>query len=761
MTVARLALPFELPAPRERAELILSQLDKLPTLPSVAARLLSLTASDESSAKDVTRVIESDASLTAGLLRLAQRADKGVRSDGLTVAKVVTLLGFRAVRNAVLSLKLHETLTTTEETPNMNSLRRELWKHSLAVACTAELIAQKTKGNRLSGDAFVCGLLHDIGKIALGACLPKSYTRAAERAERQRICICDVERELFGLDHTTAGKRLASRWKLPDSIMECAWLHHHPMDALPSTLAHGDLVRIIHVADRMVRGQRIGFSGFVDQADASELTILGLDQATLEGIMAEIPQRMEPYCDLVGLDDMTSAKLCAESLAKANQELSRLNSDMQTANARLEVRSICFEILDRFTQGLSQENTPADVCAAAARSFCEALVCEQAIAYVVDREASLLHVGSASAHGERVSSSVIGLEQVGTLPRDSSHSDFVGNVTAERADRETQNLWRTLQGANSEERLWTLDVTQQSMKSGAVVFAREKEPDPLLRDAARECQALSHAIGLAVSHAQMRDRSERMTEELVEAHRRLRHAQTALVRTRSVSMVREMAGGAAHEINNPLAVISTRAQMLRQDCKDPDVAKSLSAIVEQAHKASNIASELMEFARPEPPKPAHHFISDIVSQAAERCVASKNLRPDQIKVCLVDDNAKVFADENQLGAILDAILTNAAKAVSPEKGMVEINSPSLTSDDTARIVVSDNGVGMTPNVLEHAIDPFFSSRPAGRGRGLGLSRAYRYTEINGGRLLLDSTPNVGTTVIVELPAQPTDQVATS
>ena len=69
-------------------------------------------------------------------------------------------------------------------------------------------------------------------------------------------------------------------------------------------------------------------------------------------------------------------------------------------------------------------------------------------------------------------------------------------------------------------------------------------------------------------------------------------------------------------------------------------------------------------------------------------------------------------------------------------------------------MIEDNGCGMSGEVLERAVDPFFSSRPAGRGRGLGLSRAYRLAELNGGRLWLESTPNVGTKVTLELPARP-------
>ena len=87
---------------------------------------------------------------------------------------------------------------------------------------------------------------------------------------------------------------------------------------------------------------------------------------------------------------------------------------------------------------------------------------------------------------------------------------------------------------------------------------------------------------------------------------------------------------------------------------------------------------------------------------------------------------------------------------------MNINSPCCASDEPVRIVVEDNGVGMSGDVLKHACDPFFSHRPAGRGRGLGLSLAYRLAKINHGNLRLESRVGSGTRVTIELPAGPAD-----
>lgn len=753
MTAARVALPFELPTPRERAELILGQLDQLPTLPAVAAKLLRMTTSDSSSAAEVTRIIESDAGLTAAILRLVRRADLGVRAETITVARAVPLLGFRAVRNAVLSLKLHASFVSAQEPPSTIANRRELWKHSLAVACAAELLAERVTPRPDAGQAFVCGLLHDIGKMALGACLPKSYARAVDRADRYRRCICDEEHELFGLDHTVAGKRLAARWELPESVVECAWLHHHSPDALPARLTARPLVQVVHLADRLVRRQRIGYSGYLDSGDMlDDAAVLGIDDQTITVVAGQLLARMEPYCELVGLDDVTSATLSAESLAKANEELARLNADLADSNRRLELRSTCFDLLRRFNELLTERGSASDVCAAAAQSVCQVLERPRALVYSRDDAMRLIHVGGFDQRTQHRFRQVVDSAELGAAA-DPPTASSDRPPAMELADATSAALWRACGGDPGSSHLVLLPMVHPGGGFGGVLFEDDGAILDRWRDATMECQSVAHAIGLAVAYAHVHDRAERTNEDLVDAHRRLRQAQANLVRSRSVGMIAKMADGAAHEINNPLAIISGRAQLLRQDAQSPQAAKALEVIAEQAGRASDIASELMAFAKPDSPSPTLQRLSEQLDALIERWKQSPEAARARWQVELADPDATVFVDPGQFRLVLDAILSNAVQALPVDGGLIHVNSPASASDDMVRLVIRDGGCGMSPDVLEHAIDPFFSHRPAGRGRGLGLSRAYRLTELNGGRLDIESTVGVGTTVTLDFPRQ--------
>jgi len=733
-------------APRERMELILDQLDKLPTLPAVAARLMETTSSQRSSAREVSQIIESDAAMTALILRLARRADRGIESRGLTTARAVIALGFRAVRDAIFAIQIYGAVAPAEGNEKAAKFGKELWKHSLAAACTARMIAEQARTAASREDAFLCGLLHDIGKLALLTALPKGYLRAVDLAERKRMCICDAEREVLGLDHTTAGRRLASRWRLPDGVVESVWLHHQDPEHLPSSVHHPDLVRIIHLADNLVRRQRIGFSGYGHIADIKEAAAaLELEEAWTESAMERLPDEMAPYCDLVGLDEGAARALYAKSLAKINQELAEVNARLTDQNGRLEMRSACFAAIGYFNEMLSGQDRVSDVCIAAASSV-RRLVGANAAACVVGASGRLMHVGWADASGNTTSSILDGT--------DWPPSGKIGPLTTGLipAPPELEGVWRPFRSSSSSSPLWMWPLACGNETFGAVLFPADGDTVAGFGAAAEECAAVSTVIGLAILSADARNESERTHEELLDLNRRMAAAQRALVRGRSLSMIAEMAAGAAHELNNPLAVISGRAQMQLAHSSDEELRRCLETIVDQSHRASRIVLDLMDFAKPATPQPVVQRLAPLLESLCQRWRLGGGLDNDQPTLC-VGPEAAVFADPAQLEEILGAVVANSLEACRSRTPRLHINSPTLGSDDKVRIIIEDNGVGMTREVLEHAVDPFFSSRPAGRGRGLGLSRAVRLAEINGGSLRLESVPDTGTSVTIELPAR--------
>ncbi len=745
-----------------RVELILSQITQLPTLPAVAVRVLQATHSEHSSARDVVRLIESDAALTAKILRLLRSAELGVRPDVLSVERAVVLMGFTAVRSAVLSIQVYETFASMEPDVGSALIRAEFWKHSLAVACTAEMAARGIgKSDVRPEDAFVCGLLHDVGKIALDACLPKSYSRVIRRCEIEHACICDVERDVLGLDHAQAGKRLLSHWRLPQAIVDCTWLHHQ--SELPDSVRSKPLVAVVHWADNFVRRQRIGFSGYHHIAPIDGLAAkLGLSSEVVQSIARSLPERLESMGGLFGLTDLSSQSVYTQALADANAELGRLNAELADANRRLELRSRCFDAMRGFVRVLGENDGVGPVCAAVAQTMGGMFGSESAVTFAAGGSDGTINAGLWSNGQAGRTHVVLDSASLPAAFRDGSVVPGGRFARIAEASVDEQALWEQVSSPvenrchTRRHTLWTLPMVHAGRAVGAVVFTARTEDVSSMASLADECEALSSFFGLAVRSAAARAEAEALSEDLMEMNRRLKTAQSELLRARSLSMIAEMAAGAAHELNNPLAVIAGRAQILAREFgeEDESTAHALEVISNQAERASNMVTELLQFAKPDPPCPRLVRLAEVFEGLCQYWRGRSSLGPDQPGFELLDPEVTVYADADQLREILDALISNAVEAAKAEDADVLINSPSSASDETVRIRVTDNGVGMMPETLQKAFDPFFSDRAAGRGRGLGLSRAQRLIEINGGKLWLDSTHNAGTTAFVELPARP-------
>ncbi len=742
-----------------QAELIFSHLEELPTLPAVAVRLLQLTTTSDSDAKEVVRLIESDQSLSAKILSMARRAGSGVRSDAATIEKVVLLLGFEAVRNAVLSIKVFEVFNRQSPAAGGAFDRKEFWKHSLAVACAGQLLAEQVRWRIDPEEAFVCGLLHDVGKVALHVCLPKSFDRVVQQTNAHNACIADIERKLLGVDHTVVGRRLAMRWGFPGEIVESMWLHHHTPPALPDVIEHRRLVNLVYLADLIAREQRIGYSGnFAFSQHAPEAVAeVGLDRVVLGRVIPRLASCIEERAHLIGLDDVTSSGLYLQALSSANEELARANDSLTQTNRRLAARSQFFQALCQLTEHVRSDDSVSQVCGAAAECIRTGIGLASAIVFTHTSPEGTCYVGLADAEesgGELLCIEpgvpTAGVPEAAPPPAGGPWLTPVQPSADVVLDRYASQL--------GDPPYWMFPIMHGGRRIGAAVFACSQDLLSHCSAHAAELESLSAAVGLTLANVQARTSAERLSEELADINRRLQQAQSSLLRTRSLAMVGEMAAGAAHELNNPLAVISGRAQLLRDLVTDERAHQALTTIHEQAHRCSQIVSELMEFAKPQSPCARAVSLQEVLGKLRSSWLSQLHLHEEQFVIELSDELPNVRVDPDQLERVLNELIRNAFEAMSSDQAKLVINCQQDVSDRVT-VAVRDNGRGMSQHVLEHAFDPFFSDRPAGRGRGMGLSRAYRLSQINDVRLWLESAPGEGTAAWLSIPTGVADETA--
>jgi signal transduction histidine kinase len=227
--------------------------------------------------------------------------------------------------------------------------------------------------------------------------------------------------------------------------------------------------------------------------------------------------------------------------------------------------------------------------------------------------------------------------------------------------------------------------------------------------------------------------------------------------------LKELAYGAGHEINNPLANISARAQTLLEDETDPERRRKLAAINTQAFRAHEMIADMMLFARPPKPKLERLDLARLVAQLiAELAPAAADQCTELLLHATADaGRLLVDGDKTQLSVAVRALVVNALEALVTG-GRVEISiraatvapANSLASDETVQIAVSDNGPGITEQTRRHIFDPFYSGREAGRGLGFGLSKCWRIAGLHGGAVDVASTPGAGATFTLTLPIRP-------
>ncbi|HIN54186.1 MAG TPA: HAMP domain-containing histidine kinase [Planctomycetes bacterium] len=221
--------------------------------------------------------------------------------------------------------------------------------------------------------------------------------------------------------------------------------------------------------------------------------------------------------------------------------------------------------------------------------------------------------------------------------------------------------------------------------------------------------------------------------------------------TQKMLAIKNFAYGASHEINNPLANISTRGQALLYDETDSDRQRSLSTIVAQAFRANAMIADLMLFAHPPTMKLERQNLQEIFQRSVEEMALP--LEANNIQTELTgDSNIHVVGDTNGLFEMFKALLQNCADAM--ESGNITIGW--TTQLDQVRIEIADNGPGIATDILPVIFDPFFSGREAGRGLGFGLSKAWRIAQIHHGSIEVknltgDSANPTGICVTVHLP----------
>lgn len=230
-----------------------------------------------------------------------------------------------------------------------------------------------------------------------------------------------------------------------------------------------------------------------------------------------------------------------------------------------------------------------------------------------------------------------------------------------------------------------------------------------------------------------------------------------LLKAERLAAAGTFASGVAHEVNNPLASISSLVQSLVPDETDVERRQTLHTILSQITRISRTLKDLLNFARPAPGEHKPMNLNETIAETLRLVAYNKRVSRVRMEPVLAPDLAPVFADSNGIQQVLLNLVFNAADAIQHDSGVIYVTTeyqraPQSDGAGRVQIRVSDNGVGIPPENLERVFEPFFTTKPAGAGAGLGLSLCQRIILNNHGTIRVKSAVGQGTTVTICLPA---------
>lgn len=222
---------------------IINGIQNLPALPSVYLDLIEEFTKDEYSLHTIAELISSDVGLTVEILKMVNSAYFGLQETVTSPYQAVTLLGGEIIKGLILTAHISRSFTEDEQIFSF-----ETWEnHSLLCGIFCRAIAQYENMTPNQQElAFVCGIVHDVGRIILATSFPEKYKNAIEIAEATQRPLGEVEKEVLGTTHGAVGAYLLGLWGLPDIIVESVASHHTPNRC---TSQASEYTTILHMAD--------------------------------------------------------------------------------------------------------------------------------------------------------------------------------------------------------------------------------------------------------------------------------------------------------------------------------------------------------------------------------------------------------------------------------------------------------------------------------------------------------------------------------
>jgi putative nucleotidyltransferase with HDIG domain len=265
----------------------MAKVTEIGSLPEITTRIVQIVEDPKSTAHDMHEIVRSDPALAAKVLKVVNSAFYGLPSQISSLDRAIVMLGLSAVKNIALAASLSRLFR-----PGALSERfavRDLWTHCISVGVCTRMIAEASFGQ--AEEAFVGGLVHDVGLLVEYQLFPDKLREVSNRCEASTQNFLIAEREIIGADHTVFGATIAARWKFPLSLRNAITFHHDPSTLRPE---YKRVLTAIQVADTICCQNQVGFflTAATQEVNEEQLAAIGISSEKLGSILEVLPEKV-------------------------------------------------------------------------------------------------------------------------------------------------------------------------------------------------------------------------------------------------------------------------------------------------------------------------------------------------------------------------------------------------------------------------------------------------------------------------------------
>lgn len=689
---------------------------RLPAMPQILVRLIEHLQADDLGMPELAALISKDAGMTGKLLAVANSSAYQRHHRNANLEQSLIALGTDMIKTLVISDSVFQTFNNFPHSGSTDL--RAFWKNSLSAAVIAKEAAREVEYPHLE-EAYLAGLLHNVGRLALLATAPKEY--AFNFGARDDEDLCAVEQRTLQITHAEAGAWLIERWQLDSFLADAVLYHHEPSERLES--AH-PLIRIVRLAH--VLSSHADDEIMVREAAA----LCGIDEERAGQMLAGAARQIEKAAahlgiDLAGADDIPAPPAFAPpALDPVQQRLSE------------EVRNMV--LVSEVGQSFARQQGESGLLEAMTRSARILFDFTNAVVLLENPTGHAL-VGAPTQNSQRIAEFAVPLARGGAIAKSAleRRPAFIGREPDPVHDGGAlglaeEQLLRML-GTDS---MVCVPLVAGARCLGVLIGGIAAWQVPYCQRRERFMQSFGAQAATAL---------ENMLSERGHARRQLAHV---------ADEYREASRRVVHEVNNPLSIIKNYLSVLDSKlARQEPVSTEMSILNEEIDRVGQLVSSLADI-KPSDSGPRPTDVAKVVDEV-QRLFRSTGFVPPtvNIAVSMHDEATRIEGDADVLKQILVNLVKNAIEALGAGGGRVEIVNRGHVNRERQlylELSVSDNGPGMSREVLAHLFTPVKSTKD-GAHHGLGLSIVHSLVKKLGGHIACRSGRN-GTAFEILLPA---------